>query len=108
LAVLATSYCDRGHTADGTAVSTGVIAVDPRVIRLGTRLRIVFAYRSLPPGARNVAQQFARPAAAHDTGGSIHGARIDIWTPVCADAIAWGVRVVHIQPLRSARGSPLV
>jgi|GEM_PF-6197983 len=95
--VLATSYCDKGRTADGTRVSIRSIAVDRRVIPLGTRLRIIFSSRHIPPGAKRVAGQFASTVVAHDTGGAIQGKRIDIWTPSCPDALEWGARTVSLQ-----------
>lgn len=95
--VLATSYCDKGRTADGTRVSIRSIAVDRHVIPLGTRLRIIFSARHIPPGAKRVAAQFAGTVVAHDTGGAIRGKRIDIWTPNCPDALEWGARTVSLR-----------
>lgn len=58
--------------AYGKPLEPGDVAVDPRVIPLGTPL-YVSGYRSpeLPPGG-----MFAR---ARDTGGAIRGCRIDIF-----------------------------
>jgi 3D (Asp-Asp-Asp) domain-containing protein len=33
---------------------------------------------------------------AADTGGSVVGARIDLWFPTRAEALAWGTRTVSI------------
>jgi 3D (Asp-Asp-Asp) domain-containing protein len=80
LTVVATAYALQGTTATGIAVGPGVVAVDPAVIPLGTRMTI--------PG-------YGEGVAA-DTGGAIKGARIDVWVPTEAQAQAWGVRTVTI------------
>src|SRR5207237_3271739 len=80
LTVLATAYILRGRTATGAPVGYGVVAVDPSVIPLGTRMTI--------PG-------YGEGVAA-DTGGSIHGAVIDLWFPTDSEAAAWGRQTVTI------------
>lgn len=80
LTVTATAYTLGGTTATGAPVGYGVVAVDPSVIPLGTRMTI--------PG-------YGEGVAA-DTGGAIQGARIDVWVPTAAAAAAWGVRTVTI------------
>lgn len=69
--VLVTSYCLRGHTATGTLVHPGTVAVDPSLIRLGSRLYVP-RYGS---------------GRAEDTGGMIRGAHIDTWMSSCAAAM---------------------
>ena len=80
MTVTATGYSLKGHTATGAPVGWGVVAVDPSVIPLGTRMTI--------PG-------YGEGVAA-DTGSAIVGARIDLWFPTLAQARAWGVRTVTI------------
>jgi peptidoglycan DL-endopeptidase CwlO len=80
LAVTATGYALSGTTATGVPVGWGVVAVDPGVIPLGTSMTI--------PG-------YGEGVAA-DTGGSVVGARIDLWFPTRAEALAWGSRTVTI------------
>ena len=80
MAVTATAYTLRGHTATGAPVGYGIVAVDPNVIPLGTRMTI--------PG-------YGEGVAA-DTGGAIQGAVIDVWVPTAAAAAAWGRRTVTI------------
>ncbi|MBE0429076.1 MAG: hypothetical protein IBX61_04300 [Thermoleophilia bacterium] len=75
----ATAYCLQGTTATGMQAGRGVIAVDPGVIRLGSRVH-VSGYGD---------------AIAADTGGAIRGNKIDVWLP-CGEAIAWGVRTVTV------------
>lgn len=79
LVVSATCYDLPGHTATGMPVGPGVVAVDPSVIPLGTRMTV--------PG-------YGAGVAA-DVGGGIKGDTIDLWmTPTqCA---AWGRRTVTI------------
>jgi 3D (Asp-Asp-Asp) domain-containing protein len=80
LTVTATGYSLPGHTATGLPVGFGVVAVDPSVIPLGTRLTI--------PG-------YGEGVAA-DTGSAVQGYTIDLWFPTLADALAWGRRTVTI------------
>jgi len=75
-----TGYSLAGRTSTGMPVGFGVVAVDPSVIPLGTRLTI--------PG-------YGEGVAA-DTGGSVRGDRIDLWFPTLAQARAWGRRTVTI------------
>ncbi|MGH3112008.1 MAG: 3D domain-containing protein, partial [Gaiellaceae bacterium] len=83
LLVTATGYCLRGTTATGIPTGWGVVAVDPAVIPLGTRMSI--------PG-------YGEGVAA-DTGPAVRGATIDLWFPSCAQALAWGRKVVSIRLL---------
>jgi 3D (Asp-Asp-Asp) domain-containing protein/septal ring factor EnvC (AmiA/AmiB activator) len=80
LTVSSTGYCLQGTTATGIPVGWGVVAVDPAVIPLGTRMTI--------PG-------YGEGVAA-DTGSSVVGATIDLWFPSCAQALTWGRRTVTI------------
>lgn len=80
LTVDAVAYHLPGHTASGLPVGIGVIAVDPTVIPLGTRVFV--------PGYG--------PAVAADTGSAVKGLIIDLWMPTTAQARAWGRRTVTI------------
>lgn len=80
LVVDAVAYHLPGRTASGIPVGIGVIAVDPTVIPLGTRVFV--------PGYG--------PAVAADVGTAIKGAIIDLWMPSTARARAWGRRTVTI------------
>lgn len=74
MSVQATGYCLKGTTATGLPTGPGIVATDPSVIPLGTRMTI--------PG-------YGEGVAA-DTGGAIRGARIDVWFKSCADAAGFG------------------
>jgi 3D (Asp-Asp-Asp) domain-containing protein/septal ring factor EnvC (AmiA/AmiB activator) len=78
--VSATGYSMPGRTATGAPVGWGVVAVDPSVIPLGTRMSV--------PG-------YGEGIAA-DTGSAIQGNTIDLWFPTIAQARAWGRRTVTI------------
>jgi peptidoglycan DL-endopeptidase CwlO len=80
MTVQSTGYALRGTTATGIQTSWGVIAVDPRVIPLGTRMTV--------PG-------YGEGVAA-DTGGAVKGLVIDLWFPTREQALAWGWRTVTI------------
>jgi 3D (Asp-Asp-Asp) domain-containing protein len=80
LTVTATGYAIRGRTATGAPAGWGVVAVDPSVIPLGTRMTI--------PGYGS--------GVAADTGSAIRGATIDLWFSTLAQARAWGRRTVTI------------
>ena len=73
MSVLVTGYCLTGKTATGLPVGPGIVAVDPGVIPLGTRMTI--------PG-------YGEGVAA-DVGGGIKGARIDVWIASCSDAASF-------------------
>jgi 3D (Asp-Asp-Asp) domain-containing protein len=79
LTVSATCYDLPGTTATGMPVGPGVVAVDPSVIPLGTRMYV--------PGYGN--------GVAADVGSGVKGADIDLWmTP--ARCMVWGRRTVTI------------
>ena len=80
LTVQSTGYALRGTTATGIPTSWGVVAVDPSVIPLGTRMTV--------PG-------YGEGVAA-DTGGAVKGLIIDLWFPTREQALAWGRRTVTI------------
>jgi 3D (Asp-Asp-Asp) domain-containing protein len=88
LKVTATGYSSQEpgvgtRTATGAAATRGVIAVDPSVIPLGTRVYI--------PGYGT--------AVAADTGGAILGARIDLCFDTRGEALVWGRRTVTVTIL---------
>jgi peptidoglycan DL-endopeptidase CwlO len=80
LTVDAVAYSLPGSTASGLPVGKGVVAVDPTVIPLGTRMYV--------PGYG--------PAVAADVGTAIKGLIIDLWFPTYEQAVSWGRRTVTI------------
>jgi 3D (Asp-Asp-Asp) domain-containing protein len=84
LKVDAVAYHLPGKTALGIPVQKGVVAVDPKLIPLGTRLHI--------PGYGG--------GIAADVGTAIRGRIIDLWMPSTAEARQWGRRTVVITVYR--------
>jgi 3D (Asp-Asp-Asp) domain-containing protein len=80
MVVSATCYILKGTTASGLPTGPGIVAVDPTVIPLGTRLYI--------PG-------YGKGIAA-DVGGGIKGRIIDLWYSTYAQCSKWGKRTVTI------------
>ena len=83
---VATAYSLRGRTASGRYVSKGIIAADPRILPLGSRVR-------LEAGA------WSGEYLVADTGGAIRGRKIDIWTPSSREAMRFGRRKVKLTVL---------
>ncbi|MGB7208200.1 MAG: 3D domain-containing protein [Pyrinomonadaceae bacterium] len=83
---VATAYCLRGKTAMGHGVRSGLIAADPRVLRLGSRI-------NLGAGA------YSGNYLVSDTGGKIKGRRLDIWMASCSEARRFGRRNVTVSML---------
>jgi 3D (Asp-Asp-Asp) domain-containing protein len=75
-------------------VSKGLIAADPRVLPLGSRVKLD-------------AGGYSGEYLVADTGGMIRGKRIDIWIPSSREAMRFGRRKVKLTvlsyPQRRAR-----
>lgn len=91
----ATAYSLRGRTASGKLASRGLIAADPSVLPLGTRVRVE-------------AGSWSGEYLVADTGGAVKGRRIDIWTPTTREALQFGRRPVKLTVLElgGKRGQP--
>ncbi|WP_141500193.1 3D domain-containing protein [Paenibacillus luteus] len=74
----------------GDKLKVGTIAVDPKMIPLGTKLYVTgYDYNGLPQGGM--------VATATDIGGSIKGNRIDIFVPgVSSQAMSFGIQNVKV------------
>jgi 3D (Asp-Asp-Asp) domain-containing protein len=83
----ATAYCFSGRTAMGHGVRRGLIAADPRVLKMGSRVYVN-------------AGQWSGTYLVSDTGGAIKGKRIDIWVPSCGEARRFGRRTVQIYSVQ--------
>lgn len=95
LDVKATAYAPGPHDNDqwgnktrlGTEIRPGVIAVDPRIIPLGSHVMIKY-----PDGSKEY-------AVAEDTGGAIKGHRIDVAKWTVHEANRFGIKPVRIYVL---------
>lgn len=76
----ATAYSLPGRTATGRKVRSGIVAADPRVLKMGSKVRI---------GNLGV-------FVVDDTGGAIKGSRLDIWMPNKRDAKRFGRQTVQV------------
>ncbi|MGI9034656.1 MAG: 3D domain-containing protein [Pyrinomonadaceae bacterium] len=82
----ATAYCLKGKTAVGGAVRRGIVAADPRILPLGTR---IFINAGAYSGSYIVA----------DTGGAVRGKILDVWVPTCSEAVRFGRKSVTVSIL---------
>ncbi len=84
LKVLSTAYTHTGYrTAVGAKTRRGIVAVDPKLIPLGSRMFIEgYGY-----------------AIAADTGGLIKGKKIDVFLETRMEALKWGKRYVNVYIL---------
>ncbi len=87
-----------GITFSGTKARPGVIAVDPRVIPLGSKV-----YVESTDGTRDYGF-----AIAEDTGSAIKGNRVDIFIGDRSSALRYGVRNVRIYVIEDPVDSELI
>ncbi|WP_432662263.1 3D domain-containing protein [Wukongibacter baidiensis] len=78
-----------GITRSGTRARPGVVAVDPRVIPLGTKLYVEYLDGNKDYGL----------ASAEDTGGAIKGNKIDLFMENSKDVYRFGRRKVRVYIL---------
>ena len=87
----ATAYCTGTVTASGIPVSKGIVAADPAVLPLGTRIRLT---RAAP---------YNGTYWVLDTGSAIRKRRLDVYIPDCAAARQFGRRSVHVTVIPGRR-----
>lgn len=93
LVMKATAYSQNSRpTAAGSAVREGIVAADPAVLPLGTRIRVSGA------GAYNGFY------IVTDTGRLIAGQEIDIYMPSAAEAREFGEKRVRVTVLEVGEG----
>jgi len=85
--VKATAYCQSGTTSSGVPARKGIVAADPRVLPVGTILRILDG-------------PSAGVYTVMDTGAAVKGRTIDIFIPDCRRARRFGRQTVRVQILR--------
>lgn len=83
---IATAYNLPGKTASGLRVAKGIIAADPRVLPLGTRVRLE-------------AGPYSGEYIVADTGSAVRGRKIDVWVPSYREACRFGRRNIKLSVL---------
>jgi 3D (Asp-Asp-Asp) domain-containing protein len=81
----ATAYCDKGITDGGVRTRPGIVAADPRLLPIGTVLRVDGL------GAR------PQTYVVSDTGSAVKGRHVDIFMPNCRAAKRFGRRPVMVR-----------
>jgi len=80
-------------TATGTVARRGVVATDPRVIPMGTRMYITCPYGTWTYGF----------AIAGDTGGAIRGYKVDLFMCTRTEALSFGRRRAKVYIIDDVR-----
>jgi 3D (Asp-Asp-Asp) domain-containing protein len=93
LKVEATAYCDQGETASGEHTRRGVVAADPDVIPLGSRIRV-----------DGLGRRHSRNYDVEDTGRLVKGQEIDIFMADCDAAKQFGRRPARVRVLKVGDG----
>ena len=86
--VSATAHSVEGETASGTLARPGTVAADPRVLPLGSRIRV------------SGAGGYSGVYTVTDTGRSIKGREIDLYMPSNAEAKKFGRQTVKVTVLQ--------
>ena len=85
MAFEATAYSIEGKTADGTHAREGIVAADPKVLPLGTRIRVQGAGR------------YDREYVVRDTGRAVKGREIDVYLASDREAKVFGRKNVQVE-----------
>jgi 3D (Asp-Asp-Asp) domain-containing protein len=89
MSMTATAYCIGGTTSSGTQATSGTVAADPRVLPIGTTIRVTGLLSPRP-------QTFT----VSDTGPAVKGNEIDVFISDCARAKTFGRRPVQVRVLK--------
>jgi 3D (Asp-Asp-Asp) domain-containing protein len=89
----ATAYAQSGTTASGEQTHRHIVAADPDILPIGSRIRI------------SKAGKYSGEYVVADTGGKIQGRRLDIYIPSEQACKKFGVKVVHVQVLERGTGT---
>ncbi len=84
-----TAYCAGKTTAAGTRVTEGVVAADPRVLPLGTVIRLA-----------GLDGRYNGTYTVMDTGPKVRGRRLDLYLRDCAEAVRFGRRSGRVSIAR--------
>ena len=86
----ATAYSIEGKTASGARTRRGIVAADPAVLPMGTRIRI------------HDAGKYSGEYVVKDTGKKIDGYELDIYLTDDAEASRFGKRKVKVEILEES------
>jgi len=84
----ATAYCKGTVTAAGMAPAEGMVAADPAVLPLGSRIRLT-----------GLTARYDGDYVVRDTGAAVRGRRIDLYIRDCREAVKFGRRSVAVSVL---------
>jgi 3D (Asp-Asp-Asp) domain-containing protein len=90
VAMKATAYAQHGITASGDRTRRGIIAADPRVLPLGTKVQVTGA------------GPYSGHYVVKDTGRKIKGRKVDVFMPSRREAKKFGVRNVSVRVVQPA------
>jgi 3D (Asp-Asp-Asp) domain-containing protein len=93
LQVEATAYCVEGETASGAQTRRGIVATDPRVIPLGSRIRV-----------DGLGRRHSRTYDVEDTGREVKGREIDIFMADCGAAKEFGRKPARVRVIEVGDG----
>jgi len=89
----ATAYSDHlQRTSAGTIPHEGIVAADPAVLPLGSRIRVIDA------------GTYSGIYTVMDTGSKVKGLHIDVYVPSFAAAKKFGRKLVLVQVLETGKG----
>lgn len=83
---------DSKPTSAGTVAHKGIVAADPAVLPLGSRIRVTGAGR------------YNGVYTVTDTGNKVNGKHIDVYLPTTAEAKRFGKKVVTVQVIEKGDG----
>jgi 3D (Asp-Asp-Asp) domain-containing protein len=92
---VATAYAITGITASGEWTHRHVIAADPEVLPIGSRIQVSRAGR------------YSGEYVVADTGAKILGRKLDIYMPSTPECVKFGVRKVRVRVLQLGDGTKL-
>jgi 3D (Asp-Asp-Asp) domain-containing protein len=90
---VATAYAITGITASGEWTHRHVVAADPDILPIGTRIKIQRAGR------------YSGEYVVADTGAKIQGRRLDIYMPSDAECKKFGVKHVKVKVIQLGDGT---
>jgi len=88
----ATAYSQEGRTASGARAREGIVAADPKLLPLGTRIRV------------HDAGEHSGEYVVKDTGRTVAGRELDLYLASDAEAQAFGRKAVRVEVIERGTG----